>query len=226
VRRPPVPGPDSHERIFTAALAEFAARGIAGARVDRIADSAGLNKAMLYYHFGSKDRLYRAVIHHAVDRLASSLETVAASDRDPAAKLDLYIETFVTLGLAEPHFAPLMLREIAEGASRVDQQTIAVLLRLVGAMGAILSEGRRAGVFRDADPLMTYLTTVWPIMVYLSTDALRRSIVQHAQFDVTGFDPDHFVRHMQDLNRRALARDTVRPAANPRATSLAPEHAS
>jgi TetR/AcrR family transcriptional regulator len=220
------PGPDSHERIFAAALAEFAARGIAGARVDRIAASAGLNKAMIYYHFGSKDRLYRAVIQHAVGRLASSLEAVAASDCDPAAKLDLYIETFVTLGLAEPHFAPLVLREIAEGASRIDRQTIAALLRLVGAMGAILSEGRRAGVFRAADPLLTYLTTAWPIMVYLSTDALRRAIVHHAHLNVTGFNPNYFIRHMQDLNRRVLARDTTRPVPRPRATRRTPEHAS
>jgi len=224
--RRPTPGPDSHERIFTAALAEFAARGVAGARVDRIAASAGLNKAMLYYHFGSKERLYRAVIQHAIGRLASSLETVAASDCDPAAKLDLFIETFVTLGLAEPHFAPLMLREIAEGASRVDESTIAILLRLVEAMGAILSEGRRAGVFRDADPLLTYLTTAWPIMVYLSTDALRRTIVRHARFNVSGFEPDHFIHHVQELNRRALARDPNRPAAKPRATPRTPEHAS
>jgi AcrR family transcriptional regulator len=225
-RRLPAPGPDSHDRIFTAALAEFAARGVAGARVDRIAASAGLNKAMLYYHFGSKDRLYRAVIQHVVGRLASSLEAVAASNHDPAAKLDLYIETFVRLGLTEPHFAPLMLREVAEGASRVDEDTVAVLLRLVGAMGAILSEGHRAGVFREADALLTYLTTAWPILVYLSTDALRRTIVRHARFDVTGLDADHFIHHMQNLNRRALAIDTNRPATNLRATSRTPEHAS
>ena len=225
-RRRPTPGPDSHERIFTAALAEFAARGVAGARVDRIAASAGLNKAMLYYHFGSKEHLYRAVIQHAVGRLASSLEAVAASDRDPEAKLDLYIETFVTLGLTEPHFAPLMLREVAGGASRVDDRTIAILLRLVGAMGAILSEGARSGVFRQADPLLTYLTTAWPIMVYLSTDPLRRTIARQGRFETSGFDAEHFIHHMQDLNRRLLARDTGRSTANPRATSRTLEHAS
>jgi AcrR family transcriptional regulator len=220
------PGPGSQERIFTAALAEFAARGIAGARVDRIAASAGLNKAMLYYHFGSKDRLYRAVIHHTVDRLASSLESVVASDHAPDAKLDLFIERFVTLGLEEPHFAPVMLREIVEGASRLDAQTTGVLLRLVGAMGAILSEGQRAGVFRAADPLLTYLTTAWPIMVYLSTDGLRRTIARQANFNVSGFDAGHFIAYMQDLNRRVLARDIQRPAATPRATPHTPEHVS
>src|SRR3954462_14991298 len=48
-------------RILEAAAAEFANFGIAGARVDRIADTAGANKAMLYRYFGSKDDLFEAV---------------------------------------------------------------------------------------------------------------------------------------------------------------------
>jgi AcrR family transcriptional regulator len=194
--------------------------------VDRIAASAGLNKAMLYYHFGSKDRLYRAVIRHTLGRLASSLEAVVASNRAPAAKLDTYIETFVSLGLAEPHFAPLMLREVAEGAARIDRDTIAVMLRLVKALAAILSEGHRAGVFREVNPLLTYLTTAWPIMVYLATAGLRKTIVQHARLDSSGFASEHFVRHMQDLNRRALAVDKDKSSVNPRPTSRTTEHRS
>jgi AcrR family transcriptional regulator len=47
----------SPDRILAAAALEFAERGFAGARVDRIARRANVNKAMLYYHFMSKDRL-------------------------------------------------------------------------------------------------------------------------------------------------------------------------
>ncbi|WP_433161885.1 TetR family transcriptional regulator [Kribbella sp. CA-247076] len=55
-------------RILAAATEEFAARGIAGARVNRIAEIAGCNKAMLYAYFGSKDGLFDAVYTAAVDR--------------------------------------------------------------------------------------------------------------------------------------------------------------
>ncbi|MEI8411347.1 MULTISPECIES: TetR family transcriptional regulator [unclassified Kribbella] len=54
-------------RILAAATEEFAARGIAGARVNRIAEVAGCNKAMLYAYFGSKDGLFDAVYTAAVD---------------------------------------------------------------------------------------------------------------------------------------------------------------
>ena len=57
-RRPRV----SPDRILAAAAAEFAERGFGGARVDRIARRARVNKAMLYYHFRSKRELYRTLL--------------------------------------------------------------------------------------------------------------------------------------------------------------------
>ncbi|MFI5844664.1 TetR family transcriptional regulator [Catenuloplanes sp. NPDC051500] len=51
----------TRRRILDAAIAEFAAFGIAGARVDRIAAASGANKAMIYKYFGSKDQLFDAV---------------------------------------------------------------------------------------------------------------------------------------------------------------------
>src|SRR2546426_24035 len=52
----------SRERILDAALEEFAANGLAGARVDAIARRAGLNKQLISHHFGGKEALYRAVM--------------------------------------------------------------------------------------------------------------------------------------------------------------------
>ncbi|MEU8223583.1 TetR family transcriptional regulator [Kribbella sp. NPDC048915] len=55
-------------RILEAATEEFAARGIAGARVSRIAEVAGCNKAMLYAYFGNKDELFDAVFSASVEQ--------------------------------------------------------------------------------------------------------------------------------------------------------------
>ena len=52
----------SRDAILQAALAEFAQEGLAGARMDAIADSAGVNKALLYYYFHDKESLYGAVL--------------------------------------------------------------------------------------------------------------------------------------------------------------------
>jgi AcrR family transcriptional regulator len=58
-------------RIIEAAKQEFAAHGLAGARVDRIAANAGANKRMLYYHVGNKEDLYLAVLEGAYEKIRS-----------------------------------------------------------------------------------------------------------------------------------------------------------
>ena len=63
----------TRRRILDAATREFSAHGIAGARVDRIADDAGSNKAMIYRYFGSKDALFEAVFEAVVVQTADDV---------------------------------------------------------------------------------------------------------------------------------------------------------
>src|SRR5438045_9781997 len=67
----------SPDRILAAAADEFAARGFAGARVDRIARRARVNKAMLYYHFHSKQALYHQLLRDIFAAAAARLEAIA-----------------------------------------------------------------------------------------------------------------------------------------------------
>jgi AcrR family transcriptional regulator len=64
---------ETRRRLLDAATEEFAARGIAGARVDRIAAAAGCNKALIYVYFGSKDELFDAVFDALVVRTVSEV---------------------------------------------------------------------------------------------------------------------------------------------------------
>ncbi|MEV6369096.1 TetR family transcriptional regulator [Micromonospora musae] len=68
---------DTRRRLLAAAADEFAQRGIAGARVDRIAAAAGANKALIYTYFGNKDQLFDAVFDALV------VSTVAEVPIDP-----------------------------------------------------------------------------------------------------------------------------------------------
>ncbi len=65
-------------RILDAAIAEFSARGLAGARIDRIAEAAGANKRMIYVHFGSKDGLFDA----ALTEVLTAMTTVVPLTED------------------------------------------------------------------------------------------------------------------------------------------------
>ncbi|MFI5613492.1 TetR family transcriptional regulator [Amycolatopsis sp. NPDC051903] len=57
------------ELLLAAATAEFADHGLAGARIDRIAERAGANKRLLYVYFGDKDQLFEAVLHRQIGLL-------------------------------------------------------------------------------------------------------------------------------------------------------------
>lgn len=95
---------ETKRRLLAAATEEFAERGIAGARVDRIADSAGCNKAMLYKYFGNKDRLFDTVFGESVGRFVIDVPVDAHDLPSYAGKLfDRYEEQPETLRLAVWH---------------------------------------------------------------------------------------------------------------------------
>jgi len=79
----------SKERILTAALKEFSARGFAGARVDVMARRAAINKRMLYHYFGNKEGLFRAVLRR---KIAERQAWNAATPEQPAEYLPLLFD--------------------------------------------------------------------------------------------------------------------------------------
>ena len=107
--------PTTRDRVLAAAAEEFAARGFDGAKVDRIAARARVNKAMLYYHFRSKTALYQAILLDLFGRVAAAVEAVRARGGPPEAQLRGFIEALAGTAFTQPQFPPMWLREIADG---------------------------------------------------------------------------------------------------------------
>jgi AcrR family transcriptional regulator len=80
--------PRTRQAILDAALQEFAARGVAGARVDRIAQAAATNKRMIYHYFGSKAGLYQALLADRLDLAAEASAHVGESLEARLSRLD------------------------------------------------------------------------------------------------------------------------------------------
>src|SRR5580698_8193459 len=79
----------SRERILSAALKEFAAKGFAGARVDVIARRANINKRMLYHYFGDKEELFKAVLRRKLGERKAWAESLSG---DPEETLPFWFE--------------------------------------------------------------------------------------------------------------------------------------
>jgi TetR/AcrR family transcriptional regulator len=200
-RRPRV----SPDRILATAALEFAERGFAGARVDRIARRAKVNKAMLYYHFKSKDGLYKTLLRAMFTRAAERLQAVADSDASPTDKLDRAITTIAAFIDEHPFFPAIMLREVADGGAHLDRATLSALASVPRAVGAIVQEGVAAGEFRPVDPVFAYFSMVAPIVFYLAGTPIRTEISHLHVVDMRGLTPKAFVAQAQEAMRRSLA---------------------
>jgi AcrR family transcriptional regulator len=195
----------SPERILAAAAREFAERGFAGARVDRIARRARVNKAMLYYHFKSKAGLYRTLLHRMFSLAAARLEGIAALDVPPAEKVDRIIAAMAAFIGEHSFFPAIMLREVAEGGTHLDRPTLAALASLPRAVGAVVQEGVRTGSFRPVNPVFAYFNMLTPIVFYLAGAPIREEISDLHMVDLRALSPDEFVAHVQEAMRRTLA---------------------
>jgi TetR/AcrR family transcriptional regulator len=202
--RPKSPALVSRDRLFAAAAAEFAARGYAGASVDRIARAARLNKAMIYYHFTSKAALYRAILRDMFDAVRTRVGEVVASGAAPEEKIRAYVEAIAAEAEARPHFPPIWLREIAEGAGHVDAATLGYVRDVLAALGAIIADGVRAGRFQPASPLLVHGGIIAPLMFFLATAPLRQKIARAGVKGVASISRDMVVAHIQRLTLAQL----------------------
>jgi TetR/AcrR family transcriptional regulator len=198
--------PDSRTAILRAAALEFAEQGYDAARVDRIAVRARLNKARLYYHFGSKQALYLDVLRETFGAVGARARAIADGPGDGAAKLDTWIAAIVEEAGARPWFPPIMLREIASGAPHLDPATFAMMNAVFGAVRDIIVQGQREGRFRDADPLLTHLTIMPPVLLFFARQRVVAAAKVHKDLSAAR-TVDVFVRHMQASARGMLRKD-------------------
>lgn len=194
----------SRERVFAAAAAEFAARGYAGANMDRIARAARLNKAMIYYHFTNKAALYRAILRDMFGAVRTDVRAVAESARTPEDKIRRYVEAIARAAEARPHFPPIWLRELAEGGEHVDPATLDYVRDVLAALGAIVDEGCRQGRFRPVQPMLLQGNIIAPLMFFLASARLRGKIARTARARSFAVSSDAVVAHIQRLTLAQL----------------------
>lgn len=166
----------SPARILSVAAVEFADRGYAGARVDRIARRAHVNKAMLYYHFGSKQGLYRTLLRSTFEKIAGLLQEIALRGEAPAVGLASAVSTMAAFIDDHTYFPSIMLREVAEGGSHLDPDTLSAMAGVPAAFAAILKPGIEQGVFRPMHPVSAYFTTIAPILMFVASSPVRRQL--------------------------------------------------
>jgi TetR/AcrR family transcriptional regulator len=193
--------------VFAAAADAFSRHGYEGVTVDEIARAARVNKAMIYYHFQDKRALYREIFCEMLRDAAARVSAISAADAAPEEKIAAFVSIFVALGETRPYFPPLMLREMSEGAPRLDAEALGLMRAVFSGFGRILDEGQRLGVFRPVHPVLAYLTTIGPLML---NAARERAGAQPGRDQLPMFAPvprADLSHHLQRVARQMLRKD-------------------
>jgi TetR/AcrR family transcriptional regulator len=157
-RRDPVA---TRQKLLTAARREFAKNGLAGARVDEIADRAGVNKQLVYHYFGDKDALYLAVLEWVYEEIRTQERKLNLEGLPPQRAIKKLIESSFDHLAAHPDFIVLLNDENRGSARHVrgSRKLEAMHSPLVSMVSKILKQGEREGAFRKGiNPVHLYIS--------------------------------------------------------------------
>ena len=147
--------------ILEVATAEFADKGLSGARIDEIAERTNSAKRMIYYYFGSKEGLYRAVLERAYTAVREVDADNRRDDLDPDAALRDVVGVTFDYHNQHPEFVRLVMNEnILRGAHVGEVPGIRERNRkVIDQLRAILARGVASGHFREGvDPVELHMT--------------------------------------------------------------------
>jgi AcrR family transcriptional regulator len=197
--------------ILAAATEEFAAHGLSGARVDRIASRAKSNKRMLYYYFGDKEALYLAVLEGAYERIRTAERALDLEHLPPEQGLRELVAFTWRYFIGHPEFLSLLNTENLHRARYLKRSNKVRALHspMVGMLEGLLARGARDGVFRAG---------VDPVQLYVSIAALGYFYVSNAHTLSTIFGRDltaPAAKAKRLAHVTALVVDALRPPAPP-----------
>lgn len=195
---------ESRKAILDAAIEEFAAGGVAGARTDSIANAAGVNKALLYYYFKDKETLYGAVLDAVFSGIVHALELELNSPGTPGQRLLRYLLRHFDYVSANPAYPRLvqyeMMRANIGKSNHLKRIVPAYFQPLLASVSSVILEGVESGEFRPYDPMQLTISITGVNVYYFIVAPMMRTM------GIEPFSPDSVAA------RRAAVMDFVSSA--------------
>jgi TetR/AcrR family transcriptional regulator len=178
---------ETRSRILDAALSEFAAHGLAGARTDRIANAAGVNKALLYYYFESKENLYIAALEMIAGKIRDRSMAVFLSDASPGERLLRTALNHFDRILAQHEFQSLMQQEMMR-LHKGEAGALPILVKRVFSplhtmFEVMIREGITSGELVDVDWLQIVLSALGSNVFYFLSAPVWRLVLPFEPLD-------------------------------------------
>jgi TetR/AcrR family transcriptional regulator len=179
---------ETRERILEAALSEFSANGLAGARTEQIAVAAGVNKALLYYYFESKEKLYAATLEMVSARVRDRSMAVFLRNASPGERLLRAALDHFDRILTQREFQSLMQQEMMR-LQKGEEGFLPLLAKRVfsplqAMYQSMVREGVESDELIDADWLQIELAALGANVFYFLSAPMRRLMMEVEPLDL------------------------------------------
>ncbi len=198
----------SRDRILAEARAEFADRGFDGARLQDIAERAGLRHPTLLYYFASKEGLYAAVIETTVADWAGGIREAIENKLDGFDQVARLVEAAFSFFEQHEDFVRIVRREAIQGSGRLTDAIAEFMRPFLDRAVAFLERETAAGRLRPHDPPELMQVCYGTVLTFFSDARFRQ--------ELTGEDPlapEAMARHRDAFI--ALLRGALDPRAAP-----------
>jgi len=204
---------DTRDQILDAAERLFATRGFARATIKRIGQEAGVNSALLYYYFGDKEKLYRAVLERLVRGLVGRTVRGLDTEGAPQDRLRALVTVQAEVLGANPNFAKLLVRELTDyDARHAVEQIRLVASTTFRRLCDLIREGQASGAFRpDLDPRHAAISVIAQVAYFHIARPAVAILLDQSPDGPSPAVQREFARHAADFALAALR--PVEPAA-------------
>ena len=170
---------DAREKLLAAGTELFAAKGFAGVSIRELATAAGVNSALISYHYGGKEGLYEAVITAQYERLIGKFEAIAAATVPVQEKIRLYADVIRRNHTGDqPLMARLIQGELTSPTACLENVVRKYTARMAQIVSGVLREGIQTGYFRqDIDPTFAALSLAGMLNFYFILREVTKVIV-------------------------------------------------
>lgn len=187
-------------RILDAAEAEFAKAGLLGARTEAIAANTKVTKAMIYYYFEDKEKLYQAVLERAFSRRVQTVQLLDLVGSPPEEALRTFLLSFLNDVREHPNLSPILFYEAMQNKGRFYKDI--AISALYAPIVSIVDRGVQSGAFRKVDPRHCAVNIMGTCVFYFCA----RENVKHLWGAGTDLlDPDMSQHHVHEAVELIIA---------------------
>lgn len=195
--------------ILEVAAQHFADHGFEGARMDKIARDADVNKATIYYNIGNKEDLYATVLNSSFKQNLDELKQQIESDKSAPEKLQAYIDHMASGLKKNPTLAKILMREQLSQGRHLPESFAENIVQMLDCLTHILNQGLKEDCFEPADTVTIHFMMLGTMVFQMTSSPIRK---QKKAFPdkyqaAPGVLPDAVVRQISRSIFKALKKD-------------------